>query len=95
MERYFDTKIIDRKYYGTTLYPFITPSEDDIYIITVKGDRLDIIANQYYGDSKLWWIIASSNNISADSLFPPSGTQLRIPQNISEFLNSYKNINNR
>jgi hypothetical protein len=81
-------------YYKTILYNPIEPKTDDIYVITVQGDRLDNIAYEYYGDSTLWWIIAASNNIPQDSIFLLPGTQLRIPTNISIFLNQLENLNN-
>ena len=50
---------------------------DDIYVITQEGDRLDNLAFQYYGDPKLWWYIATANQISTVNV--PHGTSLRIP----------------
>jgi nucleoid-associated protein YgaU len=43
-------------------------------------DRLDRLANQYYGDPTLWWQIANANpELSPDwSAFTP-GTIIRIP----------------
>ena len=45
--------------------------------------RLDIIAHQRYGDSRLWWIIAAASGIG---WWPqvPSGTRLVIPLDINE-----------
>ncbi len=36
---------------------------DDIYVATQTGDRLDLLSNQYYGTPAYWWIIANANNI--------------------------------
>ena len=36
---------------------------DDIYVATQTGDRLDLLSNQYYGSPTYWWIIANANNI--------------------------------
>lgn len=48
---------------------------------TVKPlDRLDIIANKFYGESKYWWIIAIANNIGWAMQVMP-GTILLIPEN--------------
>lgn len=44
----------------------------------VAGQRLDEIAQQYYGDPALWRLIASLNGI-ADPMHVPSGTVLRLP----------------
>lgn len=97
MERY--SKILKSKegkrYYATVLYPLPEPNESDIYVTTVKGDRLDIIANDYYGDPTLYFILISANNLKRDSLYPPVGFQLRIPTDISNFIKKFKQINNR
>lgn len=56
------------------------PSRDsDIFIRVKENDRLDLLANRFYGDSSLWWIIAKANNIKTfGNIFP--GMNLRIPQ---------------
>ena len=43
-----------------------------------ESDRLDIVAGRYYGDGKLWWIIAAASNIGW-GLQPPPGTLITIP----------------
>ena len=75
-------------------YPNIPPTEDDFYIITTVGDRLDYLAYRYYGDSELWWVISSANNnITNGFLFPIPGTQLRIPSDISSVLEQVEQFN--
>ena len=69
-----NTKVISRT---TTIYSSIPESDDDIYIITQDGDRLDLLANTYYNDSTLWWYIAKANNLKVMNI--PIGTSLRIP----------------
>jgi hypothetical protein len=83
------------RYYRTNLYPEIPLSENDIYVITDFGDRLDLLANQFYQDVTLYWIIAAANpnSVSFGSITIPSGTQLRIPININDILTSYNNLN--
>lgn len=81
------------QYYLNNLYPDVEYTEEDNYVITTLGDRLDLLANNFYGDSSLWWIIASANALSGDSLYPPVGMQLRIPTDIRTILDSYKVIN--
>lgn len=80
-------------YYLNNIYPDIPLNNEDNYVITTLGDRFDIMAINFYGDSTLWWIIPSANGLPGDSLFPPIGLQLRIPSDISQILNSYKLIN--
>jgi hypothetical protein len=63
--------------YDTTLYSKVPVKDSDIFIITQEGDRLDLLANQFYSDPSLWWFIANVNNISTNNV--PQGTSLRIP----------------
>ena len=44
-----------------------------------EENRLDIIANEEYGDQSLYWIIAMANNI-IDPFNVKQGTVLKIPQ---------------
>jgi hypothetical protein len=81
------------QYYLNNIYPDVEFTEDDNYVITTLGDRLDILANNFYGDPSLWWIISSANSLPGDSLYPPIGIQLRIPTDIRTILESYKVIN--
>lgn len=97
-DRYRTTKtVIDRDtnkaYMETTIYPKVSPSDTDIYIITDETDRLDLLADRYYGDSKMWWIIATANNINDATFFIEPGTQLRIPSNIQRIVNNLSNLN--
>jgi len=83
-----------KRYYTSARYPYIPYDEDDLYIITVRGDRLDNLAYQFYKDPTLWWVIQTANpTISKDSLYPNLGVQLRIPTNISQILNDYEELN--
>ena len=84
---------IGKKYYENNIYPEIPPIEGDNYIITVLGDRLDLLAQDFYGDVSYWWVIATANALPGDSIFPPIGMQLRIPSNLQAAINSYKQIN--
>ena len=81
MNRYDNTKLIKKNKIvskATTIYSSIPESDDDIYIITQYGDRLDLLAYKYYNDTTLWWYIAKANNIKA-VMNVPEGTSLRIP----------------
>ena len=79
-----------KPYYESKRYPVIPLSESDIYVVTTEGDRLDLIANQYYKDSSLWWIIAFVNsNVTKGSMFPASGVQLKIPTDLSKVIRLY------
>ena len=79
-----------RLVYRTKIYPNIPLKDDDIYIMTQVGDRLDTIANQFYGDASLWWIVATANNIHKASFTVSPGTTLRIPKNYIDILNQFR-----
>jgi hypothetical protein len=83
------------RYYGTTLYPLIDAKITDIYLITTVGDRLDILANTYYGNATQWRVIASANNISKDSIFIKPGTQIRIPMDLKAYNAEFNRINDK
>jgi hypothetical protein len=97
MSRYQETPILKEKngprYYSSTKYPFVAESIYDLYIITQQGDRLDNLANQFYNDSTLYWVLQIANNLNRDSLYPPTGVQLRIPQDLTTILNNFYKIN--
>lgn len=80
--------------YRTVRYPKIPRSFNDTYVYTTVGDRFDTLAQQYYGDSSLWWIISISNGtLMQNSLTPPVGSQIRIPPNYSEIISKYEALN--
>lgn len=82
-----------KKYLGSIIYPKIKPTDNDIYIITTQSDRLDLLANKYYGDKNLWWIISTANNLNDASLHIKSGTQLRIPGDVTKIISDLEKIN--
>lgn len=48
-----------------------------------QGQRLDIVAANYYGDASYWWVIAAASGIGWQCQVPP-GTVLKIPQSIDQ-----------
>jgi len=78
--------------YVSRIYPDIPLRDDDLYVATEIGDRLDTLAYQFYNDSNLWWIIASANNIHDAKFSFPDGTILRIPIQYIEIVNNETNI---
>ena len=80
-------------FYVNTVYPDIPVTNDDSYVITTLGDRLDVLALNVYGDTGYWVYIASANSLPGDSLFPPIGMQLRLPANLQSIVNDFNNVN--
>ncbi len=56
----------------------------DQQIILNEEQRLDILAGQFYGNSRYWWIIAIASGIGYGLQVPP-GTIITIP-NLNEVL---------
>jgi nucleoid-associated protein YgaU len=81
MGRYKNTKVIKstsgKLYRSTKFYTPIPESSTDVWVITQHGDRLDLLANQYYQDPSMWWYIARANNLKFNNL--EAGTTIRIP----------------
>ena len=84
-----------KRYYKYIKYPEIVEDISDIYIITKIGERLDLLANKYYQNPDLWWIIMKANpdKKRRDSFFMPVGIQIRIPINIEIVINEFDKIN--
>lgn len=88
------TNSTGKRYYRDSKYPRIPLSVNDIYVVTTAGDRFDLLADQYYGDSSLWWIISVANEeLPQNSLYINEGTQIRIPLDASSIIRSYNNLN--
>ena len=87
----------NKRYFKYIKYPNIPLSVNDIYAVTVEGDRLDLIANQFYNDVDLWWIITTANPdiIRRDSFNLKPGLQIRIPDpnRVSNILRSFEQLN--
>jgi hypothetical protein len=79
--------------YLPTLYPSVTLSNEDYYIIARDQDRMDLVAQDYYGDSTLWWVIAMANDLPGDTMYPPLGFQLRIPSDASRAIDQFEQLN--
>ena len=83
-----------KRAFKTVRYPEIPLDEEDTYVISQAGDWFDLLANQYYNDSTLWWVISIANeNFQQNSMVVPEGQQVRIPVNISNILFNFERIN--
>jgi len=84
MSRYNGTGIrIDkngRQYRARTDYTQFPLRESDIYYVTTQGDRLDLLAQRYFGSVTQWWVISEANNLEVLSYDLEPGVQLRIPR---------------
>jgi hypothetical protein len=65
--------------YDSVLLPNVDATDRDIVVITVQGDRLDLLANEYYQDPSMWWVIALKNDMTEVDIAMKEGIVLRIP----------------
>ena len=99
MSRYKDTRVKRNKdlnrVYSYTMYPRITIKNSDVFINPTYGTRLDILANEYYKDPTLWWIIAQANGIKGFTALNTENFkgQLRIPTEIQGVLDEFSLMN--
>lgn len=89
------TRIDKKLAYVTSRYPEVPITSNDIYVYTTQGDRFDVLAQQYYGDSSLWWVIsiANTDKLPQNSIVIPEGIQLRIPAYPNAIVDTFNVIN--
>lgn len=80
--------------YGSWIPPKVAKSAEDTYIRSVVGDRLDVLAYEYYGDALKWKIIANANQLGKGTLAIPAGTQIRIPADPEGIIFEWTDQNN-
>jgi|TARA_R100000030_G_scaffold32094_1_gene23664 hypothetical protein len=80
-------------YKKNVIYPEIPLDQNDVYVISQYGDRYDTLAQEFYKDSELWWIISSANNYQKGSLNVTPGVQLRIPADKSAAVSLFEEVN--
>ena len=84
-----------KRVYKALKYPEIPLSVDDLYVITTDGDRLDLLANQFYQDVDMWWIIATANPgvIKRDTFNLKPGLEIRIPTDTQSIMQNFESLN--
>ena len=74
--------------YTLDSHPVLWYQFDDIGSIRYReytwkyGDRLDLVAEEFYNNSSLWWVIMEHNPEISDPLQIPAGKKLRIPNGV-------------
>lgn len=84
ISRYGNISLIEDKQYNDpyheTVFNYdVIESSGDRFITIEKDTRLDVLANTYYNDFSLWWVIAMANNIMDGLETVKKDTVLRIP----------------
>ena len=81
------------RYYKPRIIPNIPIKDTDIFAYPIYGDRYDTMAQRYYDDSNLWWIIVKANDISDGKIAPDPLKKLSIPTEIDDILQSISQAN--
>jgi hypothetical protein len=87
------TRYDGKRVYKSIIYPPVASSTSDIHIVSNESDFLDTLAYKYYSDPSLWWVIANANNLGKGRLSVSPGLTLRIPIDISGYINEFNRIN--
>ena len=81
-----------KRVFRPTMYPKIPLKDSDLFIYPKFGERLDSLAQKYYQDVSLWWIIAKANNLDQAHIGLETDKQLRIPLDTISIINRLKNM---
>ena len=83
----------NKLHYQSLVIPNFEERTDDTVIEINDYTRLDVLASDIFGDSALWWVLASYNNLPGDSLYTTGVRYLRIPSDINIVYNKVKEVN--
>lgn len=75
-------------YYAPSFINSIPLRDSDRFISVNEGMRFDMLAQRYYNDSNLWWIIAKANDMGKGKLGIDYTKKIRIPMEIDDILES-------
>ncbi len=78
--RFANLLTIDGFEFWDTLVPPTIPTQVDDFMYTVQSnDRIDLLAQKFYQDPILWWVIAVANDLELLPVDMNAGDVLRIP----------------
>jgi len=67
------------EHWDTLVLPENRPRADDIVHVVASSDRIDLLAQSYYGDPVLWWVIAWANDLDVIPTDLKVNSEIRIP----------------
>lgn len=93
--KFYSTKkrIDGKRQYRSFVFPTFEERSDDIVIEINGATKLDVVANNFFDDPTLWWVIAVYNNINEPSLYVKDRQYLRIPNDIQTVYSKIKELN--
>jgi len=59
--------------------PEIPVRPDEVQYTVQMADRIDLLANKFYGDPVLWWVLAVANNLDVLPTDLKYGSTIRVP----------------
>ena len=68
-----------RQVYRSARPKNMMPSDADLRVVANEKDRLDIIANNVYGDANEWWRLAAINGRFKGSLHTLPNKEIIVP----------------
>ena len=63
--------------------PSFSSQPDDTFYTVLGTDRIDLLANKFYGDPILWWVLALANDLELLPTELNVGMVLRVPSSRS------------
>lgn len=78
--KFADLLIVDDvEFWDTLVLPDTSSRPDDTIHVVSQRDRIDLLADRYYQDAGLWWVIAWANNLDILPTDMKENMRLRIP----------------
>ena len=92
-EEFFEKRNLTKiTHYATPKLPKLTAEIRSKFVtgrhVWKQGDKFHKLASQYYGDPKLWWVIAWFNKVPNEGMLK-SGKLLLIPQPLTRILDYF------
>jgi len=60
-------------------FPTLIDQPDDFFYDVQEPDTIEILAHRFYGDVRLWWVIAIANDMELPPFGMNAGTTIQIP----------------
>lgn len=60
-------------------FPPIEEQQDDLSYVLTEADEIDLLANTFYGDPTLWYVIAVANSFDLPPVGMNPGQTIKIP----------------
>jgi len=78
--RFADLLIVDGvEFWDTLVLPPTRPRPDDLVYEVKSNDRIDLIAQRFYQNAVLWWVIAWANDLEIIPTDLKEGMIIAIP----------------